>query len=227
MEEMEESESFIPVEMGRFFDEKASTYDDHQKETIPYFLDRHRAVASAVEETSRELRILDLGCGTGVELEIIFSRAPNALITCIDISGGMLEELRRKYTDSLGQIEVIQGSFLDMPFIERHYEYVVSVLAMHHLTYEQKLNLYARVRKALLPGGMYIEGDYYLPSEEEQQRLAWYQKLLKTGVISPDTQYHIDIPFSVSRQRQVLLEAGFSELELLFEGENKAVLSAR
>ena len=226
MEKVEESENPIPVEMGAFFDDKASTYDDHQKETIPHFLYRHIIVADAIEETSRELRILDLGCGTGIELEMILARVPNARITCIDVSGGMLEELRHKYADSLEQLEVIQGSFLDTPFREAHYEYVVSVLAMHHLTYPQKLNLYTRVGKALLSGGMYLEGDYYVPPEEERQHLAEYQQLLETGAISPDTGYHIDIPFSVARQRQVLLEAGFLKVELLFEGKDAAVFSA-
>lgn len=223
---MEKSEDNVPVEIGAFFNDKASTYDNHQKETIPHFLYRHMVVAGAVEETGRELRILDLGCGTGIELEMILARAPNARITCIDISDGMLEQLRRKYADSLEQLEVMQGSFLDMPFREGHYEYVVSVLAMHHFTYPQKLNLYTRVRKALLSGGMYIEDDYYLAPEEEKQHLAWHQQLLETGTISPDTGYHIDIPFSVARQRQVLLEVGFLKVEVLFEGKSTAVFSA-
>jgi tRNA (cmo5U34)-methyltransferase len=223
---MEKSENNIPVEMGAFFDDKASTYDDHQKETIHDFLYRHTVVAGAIEETSRDLRILDLGCGTGIELEMILARATNARITCIDISGGMLKELKRKYADSLKPLEVIQGSFLDIPFREEHYEYVVSVLAMHHFTYPQKLDLYARIRKTLLSGGMYIEGDYYQTSKEEKQHLERHQQFLETGAISPDTGYHIDIPFSVARQRQVLLEAGFLNVEVLFEGEKTAVFSA-
>ena len=226
MEEIEESEKSLPVEIGAFFDDKASTYDDHQKANIPHFVYRHMIVAGAIEETNRELRILDLGCGTGIELEMILARAPNARITCIDVSSGMLEELRRKYADSMGQLEVIQGSFLNTPFQEGYYEYIVSVLTMHHLTYSQKLNLYQRVRKALLSGGIYIEGDYYVLPEEEKQLLARYQHLLETGAISPDTGYHIDIPFSVARQRQVLLEVGFSKVEVLYEGTNAAVFSA-
>ncbi|UCB42365.1 MAG: class I SAM-dependent methyltransferase [Dehalococcoidales bacterium] len=223
---MENSENNTPVEIGAFFDDKASTYDDHQKENIANFGYRHMNVAGAIEETSRELRILDLGCGTGIELEMILDRASNARITCIDISGGMLEELRRKYADALKQLEVIQGSFLDIPFGEENYEYVVSVLAMHHFTYPLKLNLYQRVRKALRAGGMYLEGDYYLPPEEEGQHLAEYQQLLNTGTITPDIGYHIDIPFSIARQREVLLEAGFLKVEVIYEGANAAVFSA-
>ena len=222
---MEKSEENTPVEMGAFFDDKASTYEDRQKGRGPHFLHMHMAAAGAVKETSRELRILDLGCGTGVELEMILGRAPNARITCIDVSGGMLEELKRQYADSLEQLEIIQGSFQEIPFRERYYDYVVSVFAMHHFPYPQKLDLYAKVRKALISGGIYIEGDYYVPPEEEKQHLERYQHLLETGTISPDKSYHIDVPFSVIRQKQILLEAGFSKVIVLFEGGNNAVLS--
>ena len=223
---MEDSENNTPVEMAAFFDDKASTYEDRQKGRGPHFLHMHMAVAGALEETSRELKILDLGCGTGVELEMLLTRAPNARITCIDVSDGMLEQLRRKYVDSLEQLEIVQGSFQEIPFRERHYDYVVSVFAMHHFLYLQKIDLYTKVRMALRPEGIYLEGDYYVSPEEEKQDSARYQQLLKTGVISPDIRYHIDVPFSVARQKQILLEAGFSKVVVLFEGGNNAVFSA-
>jgi ubiquinone/menaquinone biosynthesis C-methylase UbiE len=138
-----------PVEMARFFDERASEYDDHQRQTVSYFESIHRAVAGEIEETTSRVRILDLGSGTGFELEGILSRAPNGQITCIDISGKMLDQLKRKYADSLQNIEVVKGSFLDIPFRQRYYDYVVSVLSMHHLTYERKLDVYRRIRDAL------------------------------------------------------------------------------
>ena len=72
---------------------------------------------------------------------------------------------------------------------------------------------------------MYVEGDYYVSPEKERQHLAEYQNLLETGAISADTGYHIDIPFSVASQRQVLLEAGFSQVNVLAEGEKWAVFS--
>jgi len=223
---MKENDNDLPVEMARFFDERASAYDNHQRQTVSYFDSLHRAVAGAIEETSGDVRILDLGSGTGIELEVILARAPNARITCIDISGKMLDELRQKYTASLEQIEVVKGSFLDIPFKEGYYKYVVSVLSMHHLTYERKLDLYTRIRMALAPEGKYIEGDHVLPQEEEKRHLAWYRRQLKADVISPDDVYHIDIPFSIATQERVLLEAGFSEVELLFETDYAAALSA-
>jgi tRNA (cmo5U34)-methyltransferase len=223
---MKENSNGLTIEMGRFFDERASTYDNHQKQTVSYFDSLHKAVAGAIEESCMEVKVLDLGSGTGIELEWIFARVPNARVTCIDISDRMLDELKGKYETFLEQIEVIKGSFLDMSFQENYFDYVVSVLTMHHYTYEQKLDLYTKIRKALVPGGKYIEGDHVLPPEEEKKRLAWYRRQLKPNAISPDKIYHIDIPFSITSQRKVLFEAGFSEVEILFETEYAAALSA-
>ncbi len=218
----------LPIEMGRFFDGVASTYDAHRAQITSYDLDSlFAAVAGAIDETSGEVTILDLGAGTGAELEWMLARAPNARIACIDMSGGMLAELRRKYADSLGQIEVVNGSFLDVPFQNGHYQYVVSVQSMHHLRYEQRLDLYRRIREALALNGKYIEGDHVLPSDEERERSAWYRRQIEAGSVSPDGMYHIDIPFSVATQKKVLLEAGFTRVEVLHEQEYAAVLSAR
>jgi len=183
---MKETNDDRPIDMARFFDERASTYDNHQKQSVSYFNLVHKAVAGEIEETSEGIKILDLGSGTGMELKGILARVPNAQITCIDISNRMLDELKCKYIALLEQIEVVEGSFLDMPFRKEYYEYVVSVLSMHHLTYERKLKLYTKTSEALIPGGKYIEGDHVLPPEEERRRLAWYRQQLEAGVISPD-----------------------------------------
>ena len=164
---MTQEDSYRPVEMTAFFDSVADTYDAHRSQHTSYNLDSlFAAVASAIEGTSREVRILDLGVGTGAELEWMLARVPNARVTCIDTSKGMLNELRSKYTELLGQMDIITGSFLEIPFQNRRYQYVVSVQSMHHLNYERKLNLYRRIREALAPGGKYIEGDHVLPENE-------------------------------------------------------------
>lgn len=41
--------------------------------------------------------LLDLGCGTGLELDPIFKRFPDLSVTGVDLSADMLERLARKY----------------------------------------------------------------------------------------------------------------------------------
>ena len=213
--------------MAKFFDSVADTYDAERTQHINYDLDSLFAVvAGAFDKTGRDVRILDLGAGTGAELEWILAREPNARITCIDISRGMLDVLRSKYADLPGQIDIVEGSFLEIPFQSNYYQYVVSVQSMHHLDYECKLDLYRRIRKALAQDGKYIEGDHVVPEHEEGERSAWYRHQVEAGVVPPDGTYHVDIPFSVTTQKRILLEAGFSVVEVLYEETYAAVLSA-
>jgi tRNA (cmo5U34)-methyltransferase len=80
--------------MADFFDARSEGYEEHMAQSVSSFDRFYAAIASPVPETDEELYILDLGCGTGVELEAILSRAPNAAITGIDVSAQMLHKLR-------------------------------------------------------------------------------------------------------------------------------------
>ena len=41
--------------------------------------------------------LLDIGCGTGLELEAVYRRFPEAAVTGIDLSGDMLAKAREKF----------------------------------------------------------------------------------------------------------------------------------
>ncbi|NIM21676.1 MAG: methyltransferase domain-containing protein, partial [Candidatus Latescibacteria bacterium] len=79
------------------------------------------------------LNILDLGCGTGLEFEALFQRAPNALITGVDLSQEMLQLLRLRYGARLSQITLVRDSFLAVPFGTHAYDLIIAVMSVHHL----------------------------------------------------------------------------------------------
>ena len=100
--------SYEPTEMAQFFNERADTYEGHMR---PLVSDLYDVIASPIPITSEPVSILDLGCGTGLEFKGIFARAPNALITGVDISEKMLFRLTDEYQIHMRQIKLIQGSF--------------------------------------------------------------------------------------------------------------------
>jgi tRNA (cmo5U34)-methyltransferase len=62
-------------EMTAFFDARAAGYDDYMRDSIfpdAAFTQFYQAMSSPIEETDEPLRILDLGCRTGLELEVLF-----------------------------------------------------------------------------------------------------------------------------------------------------------
>ena len=130
------------VKMSQFFDEKANGHDQQMKQTVTQFKKIYNIISILIGRTKEAVEILDLGCGTGLELEGIFSKAPNAVITCIDLSEKMLSKLKSKYSRFLDQIKPVKGSYLIVPFPEKKYDYVVSVMTMHHFPYDTKCKLY-------------------------------------------------------------------------------------
>jgi tRNA (cmo5U34)-methyltransferase len=216
----------IPEGMAAFFDARAAGYDEYIRSTIfpdTTFAQFYGAVSSPIERTDEPLHILNLGCGTGLELEALFRRVPNALITGVDLSQDMLERLRSRYTARMSQITLIADSFLTRPFGTRTYDHVISVMSMHHVLRDTKRKLYLRIRAALKPGGRYIEGDSVTYPDMESQFLDEYHQELARVPPADDGYYHVDVPFSIATQRSLLLEAGFRDFELIWQKDSTAV----
>lgn len=217
----------LPERMGDFFDQRSAGYDEHMQQSLDAFEAFYEAVAQPIPRTDAELEILDIGCGTGLELASIFRRAPNARITGFDLSARMLERLRRKYLGRLGQLTLVQGSYLEMPLGEARYDYVVSVMTLHHLEPRSKGEVYRRIWQALTEEGAYIEGDYIVSGERADQLLAEYRQKMDQVEEGGGGAYHIDIPLTMEMQRRLLLEAGFAQVEVIWEQGEAVVYLAR
>ena len=158
--------------------------------------------------------MLDLGCGTGLELQEYFAKNPKANVTGIDLSQKMLSALKRKlpYFD----IELLCGSYFDLPFGTDCFDAAVSVESLHHFTKEEKLGLYKKLNAALKEKGYFILTDYFSASDEEERRhRSELLALKKEQGISDNEFYHYDTPLTVEHESDALLEAGFSSVSVL------------
>ena len=159
-------------------------------------------------------RILDLGCGTGLELNWYFRRNGAAKVTGIDLSQGMLDALREKFPEQ--ELTLICGSYFNVSFGESGFDAAVSVESLHHFTRDEKIPLYAKLCRALKPGGYFILTDYFAISNEEEQ--AFFGELARLKAeqgITDDTFYHFDTPLTVEHETDALRAAGFSSVEVL------------
>ena len=213
--------------MADFFDRRAASYEEHMRRSVAEFDDFYKSVAEAIARTKEPIAILDLGCGTGLELGFIFDRAPNCRITAVDLSSEMLAKLSEKHAEKAGQITLVQASFLEFPIGQGRWDYIVSVMAMHHLTPEEKLPLYRAIHKGLKPGGLFIEGDYVVTEVEEEELLKRYAEFRRMHPEVTNGAYHIDVPSCLETQLRLLLSAGFPKAEICWKGEQAAVFVAQ
>lgn len=200
-------------EMSTFFENRLTDYDEHMRTTIEGASEFYKFTAEQLPLGGR-CEILDLGCGTGLELEEYFSLNPSANVTGIDLSEGMLSALRLKFPDR--SINLICGSYFDEPFGTNCFDAAVSVESLHHFEANRKLSLYEKLYKSLKPDGYFILTDYFAESESlEREYFATLQRLKKEQNINGDKFYHYDTPLTVEHEIEVLKAAGFFEVIIL------------
>jgi tRNA (cmo5U34)-methyltransferase len=86
-------------EMSEFFNSRAKIYDEKHIEHIGGGIESKHIIASFFPPYTKTM--IDLGIGTGLELEAIFKRFPEIEITGLDIAENMLKLLREKYPDKI------------------------------------------------------------------------------------------------------------------------------
>ncbi len=197
--------------MGDFFNARLDGYEEHQINTIESAREFYPFTAACLPRNAGT-RVLDLGCGTGLELEEFFRLNPAAVVTGIDLAKGMLDFLRDKFADR--KIELVLGSYFELPFGENLFDAALSVESLHHFTKKEKFSLYKKLRNALKPGGYFILTDYFASSDEEESFLRGELLRLRKEQNLPDGEfYHYDTPLTVAHETEALLEAGFSSVE--------------
>ena len=210
--------------MSEFFENRLDSYDNHMLTEIEKADEFYPFTASLLPK-DENAKILDLGCGTGLELEFYFPLNPAAKITGIDLSKGMLNAMREKFPYK--NISLICGSYFDVPFGENAFDAAVSVESLHHFTAEEKRPLYEKLYRALKKGGYFILTDYLCKTDEEEKlyREA-YLGLKKEQGITDNEFYHYDTPLTFEHEIEVLKKAGFSSVKVLGNWENTYTIKA-
>ncbi len=199
--------------MNEFFNKRLDGYDEHMMTNIESSDVFYPFTADCLPKTAGA-KILDLGCGTGLELEHYFRLNPSAKITGVDLTESMLNALKNKFPEK--ELSLICGSYFDVPFDENTFDAAVSVESLHHFTKEEKIPLYTKLCKSLKDGGYFILTDYFALTDEDEQ--AFRKELLrlkKEQGIDDNEFYHYDTPLTVEHETEALLQAGFSSVEVL------------
>lgn len=210
--------------MGEFFDRRLSEYEHHQLHCIEY-ADVFYPFTARQLPAAAGCRVLDLGCGTGLELDMYFEYNPHALVTGIDLAPGMLRALGDKHPDK--HLSLVYGSYFDVPFGVHSYDAAVSVESLHHFTQAQKIPLYTKLQHALKQGGYFILTDYF--AQDDAQENACFEELAqlkRAEHIEDGVFYHYDTPLTLEHESQALLAGGFKRVERLGQWGATACLKA-
>lgn len=123
--------------------------------------------------------VLDLGCGDGIVMYELLKIDNSIEATLIDGSEDMLNKAKDRLKDFKNP-HFIRASFQEIfnkDITLQRYDFIVSSLAIHHLTMEEKTALFGTIYSYLNVGGYFLNIDVILaPSDALEQ---WYLLLWK------------------------------------------------
>ncbi|MBD0382798.1 MerR family transcriptional regulator [Paenibacillus sedimenti] len=158
------------------FDAKASQFDRQLKDEN---LSPNAAYEAALNLIARLVspligkKGLDVGTATGNLAGKL--QQLGASMSAIDQSKQMLKLCESKYP----QIELKLGNVLAIPFMDGHFDIVVSSFALHHLTQPQRTLAWDEMLRVLKPGGRICLADYMLSDASEQS--TYIAKIIASG----------------------------------------------
>jgi SAM-dependent methyltransferase len=210
--------------MSDFFTARVDSYDDHMLNNVEGCKEGYIKLAELVPNNTET--ILDLGCGTGLELDEIFKRLPDVSVVGIDLTQAMLDKLGQKHPDK--KLKLICGNYFDVDLGENRFDTAISFQTMHHFSYNEKVGLYQKIRKALKPVGVYIECDYMVVEQSIEDEL-WAEKAkLRDEMKIPDDEfYHFDTPYTIDNQIAMFKEAGFLSAEMVWRMGNTTIIMVK
>jgi tRNA (cmo5U34)-methyltransferase len=210
--------------MADFFTARVDEYDNHMMNDVVGCKEGYIKMAELLPETI--VNLLDLGCGTGLELDEIFKIRPNIKVTGVDLSKAMLGVLKQKHPNQ--DLTLINANYFDYDFGIERFDAIISFQTMHHFSHEQKIKLYSRIYSALKPGGKYIEGDYMvIEQKDEDYYFKESVRIRKEQNITDGEFYHYDTPCTIDNQLKMLRLAKFEKVEMVWRIENSTIVVAQ
>ena len=156
-----EEEQTPAEEMSAFFTNRLAGYEDVH---LGNWGELYAHIADFFDDGLKTL--LDIGCGTGLELEAMYRRFPNVHATGIDLSHAMLAKAQEKFRGK--NFQAIEADYFAHPFPAEAFDAALSFETLHHFPYEKKGTIYKKLFRTLKNGGYYIECDYVACCQEEE-----------------------------------------------------------
>jgi tRNA (cmo5U34)-methyltransferase len=215
--------------------EFSQNYRDAADIFLPFrrqFIDMAKTFYREYVSQNTKASILDLGCGDGLFIQELLKSFTPAKVRLVDGSNEMLNAAKERLGEHANCF-FSQASFQELlandPFNET-YDFVYSSLAIHHLSFEEKITLYTYIYHHLSVDGCFVNYDVVLPPSEKLERCymsLWRQWIKRSPVIDEHKDLmgipeeykgnRDNIPDTLESQLRALEKIGFKDVDCYFK----------
>jgi len=217
------------------FDRYANQYNQSRRKLIPCFDDFYRIAVEIIPFQHEEnIKVLDLGAGTGLFSSLVASAYKNAEIILVDVSENMIAQARKTLSKFPNNFSYLVTDYSVVKF-EQQFDVIISALSIHHLVEPQKIELYRNIINQLSPGGIFINADQVQgesPQIDKRYRETWIKQVQEKGTTETELQaaferMKADNMSTLTSQMQWMHDAGYKDVNCWYKNYSFAVFSGR
>lgn len=226
----QKKDRILPFE---FNEEVANVFDDMVKRSVPFYEEIHRLTLDIVERYhTGKGPIIDLGCSTGTTFKLITKEFPDQdfHFIGIDNSQAMLKKAKEKLLPlKLKKLELRHESMEESQLDNA--EIVILNYTLQFLPVDKRVHLLQKIHQYLSPGGVMLLSEKIKSPRSDMQDLItnlYYDFKRRNGYSELEISQkrealeNILIPLTPEEQLDMLKEAGFKKVEMLFRWYNFA-----
>jgi ubiquinone/menaquinone biosynthesis C-methylase UbiE len=124
------------------------------------------------EVPARQIRVLDVACGTGRTLKLIRAALPQASLFGTDLSPAYLRKANQLLSENPGELpQLLQANAEELPYLDNYFPAVTCVFLFHELPAAVRQQVIEQCFRVTKPGGVFIICDSIQMSDSAE--LEW------------------------------------------------------
>ena len=212
-------------------------FQDTVKEAIAKFATEH--------PEATELKVLEIGTGTGLTSIRVLEADPRIKLTTVDADGNLMEKAKQALADMPDRIEFINKDILSAlkEMQDSSVDAMASALTIHNFPAEYRNQVMAELARVIKSGGLFVNADKYALEDPEAHAKSLKEQIDSFDIFDKMNLPEVDIPklkqgwighyeddektkMGEKEQIEMMEKLGFKDIRVVFRESMEATITA-